>query len=32
MKRWGEFNTFKERGEWVELQFMAAAACVAIMY
>jgi hypothetical protein len=26
MKRWGKFSTLKERGEWVELQFMAAAA------
>jgi len=26
MKRWGNFNTLKERGEWVELLFMAAAA------
>ena len=26
MKRWGNFSTLKERGEWVELQFMAAAA------
>lgn len=26
MKRWGKFGTLKERGEWVELQFMAAAA------
>jgi hypothetical protein len=26
MKRWGNFNTFKERGEWVELQFTASAA------
>jgi PD-(D/E)XK endonuclease len=26
MKRWGKFNTLKERGEWVELQFMAGAA------
>jgi hypothetical protein len=26
MKRWGKFKTFKERGEWVELLFMAAAA------
>lgn len=24
---WGGFRTFKERGEWVELLFMAAAAC-----
>jgi hypothetical protein len=26
MKRWGNFNTIKERGEWVELLFMALAA------
>ena len=26
MKRWEKFKTFKQRGEWVELQFMAAAA------
>jgi len=26
MKRWEKFSTFKERGEWVELLFMAAAA------
>jgi hypothetical protein len=26
MKDWDGFRTFKERGEWVELQFMAAAA------
>jgi hypothetical protein len=26
MKRWGNFTTLKERGEWVELLFMAAAA------
>jgi PD-(D/E)XK endonuclease len=26
MKDWEKFRTFKERGEWVELQFMAAAA------
>ena len=26
MKYWERFTTFKERGEWVELQFMAAAA------
>ena len=26
MKRYGKFNTFKERGEWIELLFMAAAA------
>jgi hypothetical protein len=26
MKRWGKFNTLKERGEWIELLFMAAAA------
>jgi hypothetical protein len=26
MKRWGKFRTLKERGEWVELVFMAAAA------
>jgi hypothetical protein len=26
MKRWEKFRTFKERGEWVELVFMAAAA------
>ena len=26
MKHWEKFKTFKERGEWVELQFMAAAA------
>ncbi len=26
MKRWGKFSTLKERGEWVELLFMAAAA------
>jgi hypothetical protein len=26
MKPWERFETFKERGEWVELQFMAAAA------
>jgi PD-(D/E)XK nuclease superfamily protein len=26
MKRWGKFNTLKERGEWVELEFTAAAA------
>jgi hypothetical protein len=26
MKRWGKFSTLKERGEWVELQFMAQAA------
>jgi len=25
MKRWGKFKTVKERGEWVELLFMAAA-------
>ena len=25
-QRWQNFTTFKERGEWVELQFMAAAA------
>ena len=25
-KSYGHFKTFKERGEWVELQFMAAAA------
>ncbi len=25
-KYWEKFRTFKERGEWVELQFMAAAA------
>jgi PD-(D/E)XK endonuclease len=25
MKDWERFRTFKERGEWVELQFMAAA-------
>jgi hypothetical protein len=24
---WGKFRSFKERGEWVELLFMAAAAC-----
>ena len=26
MKYWERFTTFKQRGEWVELQFMAAAA------
>jgi PD-(D/E)XK endonuclease len=26
MKRWGQFSIFKQRGEWVELLFMAAAA------
>ena len=26
MKAWEKFKTFKQRGEWVELQFMAAAA------
>src|SRR5579864_9678891 len=26
MKYWEQFSSFKERGEWVELQFMAAAA------
>ena len=26
LKRWGNFNTIKERGEWVELLFMALAA------
>jgi hypothetical protein len=26
MRRWGKFSTLKERGEWVELQFMAAVA------
>jgi hypothetical protein len=26
LKRWQKFRTFKERGEWVELEFMAAAA------
>jgi PD-(D/E)XK endonuclease len=26
MKQWERFTTFKQRGEWVELQFMAAAA------
>ena len=26
MKRWGPFSTLKQRGEWVELLFMAAAA------
>ncbi len=26
MKRWGKFKTLKERGEWVELEFMAQAA------
>ena len=26
MKQWQRFPTFKQRGEWVELQFMAAAA------
>ena len=26
MRDWQKFKTFKERGEWVELQFMAAAA------
>ena len=26
MKYWERFTSFKERGEWVELQFMAAAA------
>jgi len=26
MKAWERFKTFKQRGEWVELQFMAAAA------
>jgi PD-(D/E)XK nuclease superfamily protein len=26
MKEWEKFRTFKERGEWVELQFMAEAA------
>lgn len=26
MKDWEKFRTFKERGEWVELQFMAEAA------
>jgi hypothetical protein len=26
MKRWEKFRTFKERGEWIELLFMAAAA------
>lgn len=26
MKYWEKFKTFKQRGEWVELQFMAAAA------
>src|SRR5271167_2417945 len=26
MKQWENFKTFKERGEWVELLFMAAAA------
>lgn len=25
MKYWEKFKSFKERGEWVELQFMAAA-------
>jgi hypothetical protein len=25
MKDWQKFRTFKERGEWVELQFMAEA-------
>jgi len=31
-KYWEKFRTFKERGEWVELQFMAAAAqrCFAV--
>jgi hypothetical protein len=26
MKQWETFSTFKQRGEWVELEFMAAAA------
>jgi hypothetical protein len=26
MKQWEQFSTFKQRGEWVELEFMAAAA------
>ena len=26
MKQWQRFPTFKQRGEWVELQFMAEAA------
>ena len=26
MQQWEKFRTFKERGEWVELQFMATAA------
>jgi hypothetical protein len=32
MKYWERFTSFKERGEWVELQFMAAAAqrCFAV--
>ena len=32
MKYWENFRSFKERGEWVELQFMAAAAqrCFAV--
>ena len=32
VKYWEKFKTFKERGEWVELQFMAAAAqrCFAV--
>lgn len=32
MKYWEKFRSFKERGEWVELQFMAAAAqrCFAV--
>jgi hypothetical protein len=30
MKYWERFKSFKERGEWVELQFMAEAAAAAV--